>query len=365
MIEPNILISTLIVGGLLLLAFLKLGNVTKVNRKANNYFGVFVLLWASFWLDEMLIPESLHDNSYVFIPLSFLQFLTPAAFYLSIIFYVAPNYRYRTNDLKYLGAPMVFLLFLLCRPLIGQQWFAPLYGILVLTHALFYTVWAHLKIQKHQKDIELFSSNKDAINLNWLKYIIYAFIGAAVLIAFYNAFTMATSLNIYVNLFFLGVVYWVAFCSIRQREIFPQGLDLEKAITLPSTTVKENNAKQKLLSEQEVEHIQQRLLALMNDEKTYLDSELNLVKLAEHLGISGHQLSYTINNGFGENFFHFINKYRVQCAAELLTDPAYTHLTILAVGFDSGFNSKTAFNTTFKKITGHTPSEYRKIRSDL
>lgn len=357
--ELNALIPTFIVGSLLLLAFLKLRNVIEVNRKANSYFGVFVLLWATFWLDEMLFAESLEDNPYIFVPLRFLQFLTPVAFFLSIIFYAKPNYRYQTRDLKYLAAPLAFLLFLVCRPFIGQHEFSRLYGIFVLTHALFYTVGAHLKIRKHQKDIELFSSSKEAIDLNWLQHIIYAIIGAAVLITFYNALSTATSLNIYVNVFFLGVVYWVAFHSIRQREIFPQGLDAEKIVNTPAGPPG-NGTKQKLLPDKELARVQQELTHLMETEKPYLDSELNLVKLADALDVSGHQLSYAINTGFGENFFYFTNKYRVQRAQELLTDPAYAHLTILAIGFESGFNSKTAFNTTFKKITGHTPSEYRK-----
>lgn len=57
--------------------------------------------------------------------------------------------------------------------------------------------------------------------------------------------------------------------------------------------------------------------------------------------------------------------YKVQKAKELLNDPKYDNYTIVAIGFESGFNSKTAFNTTFKKMTSYTPTEYRKLRSDL
>ncbi|WP_435522931.1 helix-turn-helix domain-containing protein [Chryseobacterium indoltheticum] len=96
-----------------------------------------------------------------------------------------------------------------------------------------------------------------------------------------------------------------------------------------------------------------------------MDSELNLVKLADKLSLSTHQLSYIINNGFNENFFQFINKYKVEKAQELLTNQEYSHYTIIAIGYEAGFNSKTAFNTTFKKITSYTPTEYRKIRSNL
>lgn len=107
------------------------------------------------------------------------------------------------------------------------------------------------------------------------------------------------------------------------------------------------------------------LMKLMEKEKPYLDSELNLLKLADKMEISSHQLSYVLNEGMGENFFYFINKYRVQKAEALLMDPENDHLNMLAIGYEAGFNSKTSFNTTFKKMTSYTPSEYKKNRSRL
>src|SRR5690606_28387216 len=101
-------------------------------------------------------------------------------------------------------------------------------------------------------------------------------------------------------------------------------------------------------------------LRLMELEKPYLNSELNLVKLAEQMNLSTHQLSFLINNAFGENFFNFINRYRVRKAKELLKDPDYDHFNVLVIAYESGFNSKTSFNNTFKKMTAYTPTEYRK-----
>jgi AraC-like DNA-binding protein len=71
-------------------------------------------------------------------------------------------------------------------------------------------------------------------------------------------------------------------------------------------------------------------------------------------------MSYLINSGFGENFFQFINKYRVERAKELLNIDKLSKYSILGIAFESGFNSKTTFNTTFKKFTNQTPSEYLK-----
>jgi AraC-like DNA-binding protein len=104
----------------------------------------------------------------------------------------------------------------------------------------------------------------------------------------------------------------------------------------------------------------QRLLDLMNREKPYMSGELTLQKLAKTLAISPHHLSQMINEQLNQNFFDFINLYRIEEAKKMLADPAKRHYSILAVSEEVGFNSKSAFNTAFKKHANMTPSEFRK-----
>ena len=99
----------------------------------------------------------------------------------------------------------------------------------------------------------------------------------------------------------------------------------------------------------------------MRTEKPYLDGDITLQKLAKALGISPHHLSQTINEHLKQNFFDFINTYRIEEAKRMLLDPAKKHYSILAVSEEVGFNSKSAFNTAFKKQVKMTPSEFRKI----
>lgn len=105
----------------------------------------------------------------------------------------------------------------------------------------------------------------------------------------------------------------------------------------------------------------QRLLDLMNAEKPYLDGDITLQKLAKALSISPHHLSQTINEQLHQNFFDFINTHRIEEAKRMLLDPAKKSYSILAVSEEVGFNSKSAFNTAFKKHVKMTPSEFRKI----
>ncbi len=364
--EFNQIIITFIVGGLVLLSFLKIGNAVKVNRKGNLYFGLFTLLWSTFWLDEMIIPPPLYNDGFIFITVKFLQFLVALVFYLSVRFYTGPGEKFTGKDTCFLIIPLLFLVLLMCKPLIGEDDFMTWYIPLFLGHSLFYTLLAYRRIEKHQNTIELYFSNKEPVNLSWIKYIIYAFIASSVVVIVYTIFMPAGALNVYINLYFLMIVYMVAFYSIRQKEIFPQNPEVNNQIeTADFAEISVSGPKHKLMHDADLELLKQALLELMETEQPYLDSELTLMKMAEKMKISSHQLSYVMNSGFGENFFHFVNKYRVRKAGELLMNPGFDHLNIVAIGFDSGFNSKTSFNTTFKKITSYTPTEYRKNRSLL
>jgi len=94
--------------------------------------------------------------------------------------------------------------------------------------------------------------------------------------------------------------------------------------------------------------------------KSYLNSDLTLSDLANQLHMTRNDLSQTINQTYDMTFSTFINKYRVEEAKDLLQNPGHQHHTILTIAFDSGFSSKSTFNTAFKRFTGLTPSEYRK-----
>ena len=94
--------------------------------------------------------------------------------------------------------------------------------------------------------------------------------------------------------------------------------------------------------------------------KPYLDPELTLSQLAKDLSISRSQLSQLINDGIGENFYDFVNKYRVEQVKKLMIDPQVKNYNMLGIALEAGFKSKSTFNLIFKRFTGLTPTEYRK-----
>ncbi|MDW7691758.1 helix-turn-helix domain-containing protein [Flammeovirgaceae bacterium SG7u.111] len=134
-----------------------------------------------------------------------------------------------------------------------------------------------------------------------------------------------------------------------QQLIFPKEL-------FESTSKK----KKALLDEETTELFTKRLLAHLVEEKPYLDPFLTLRTLAEQIDIHPNQLSWLLNENMGKNFNEFINSYRVEEFKKLSQDPKKSHITLMGLAYESGFNSKTVFNTYFKKETGLTPKQFLK-----
>ncbi len=139
----------------------------------------------------------------------------------------------------------------------------------------------------------------------------------------------------------LAVIYFL----IRHPTLL-SGRPILKAVSEPEIEERDKN-REHLLHAIEVEHI-------------HLDNELNEKKLAEHLGIASYALSRLLNEEIGKSFSTFINEYRVQAAQRVLEADVDKEKTNYAIALESGFRSESVFYVNFKKITGTTPSKYRK-----
>ncbi len=103
-----------------------------------------------------------------------------------------------------------------------------------------------------------------------------------------------------------------------------------------------------------------KVQAGMEEEKLYLEHNLNIEEFSTRIDLPVRDVSGVINKHFGTNFFEFMNSYRVEEAKRLLRDESMSDLTILDILLQAGFNSKSAFHRFFKRLTGMSPSEYRK-----
>jgi AraC-like DNA-binding protein len=137
--------------------------------------------------------------------------------------------------------------------------------------------------------------------------------------------------------------------ALRQPEIFAGITQNEAGKYLGSS-----------LTPGQIDGYKKQLLALCHSEKPFLNPQVSLADLANKLSISSKHLSQVINQSFNKSFFDFINAFRVQEAQSILKASKDDKLTVLEVMYEVGFNSKSSFNTAFKKETGQTPTEFRK-----
>lgn len=132
---------------------------------------------------------------------------------------------------------------------------------------------------------------------------------------------------------------------------------------MPFPDSKENKTKRyesSNLQEDQKKIYLKKLVQHIELNKPYQETEYTLNQLAEQTNIPSHYVSQVINEKMNCNFIEFINGYRIQDAKLKLVDKKYSHYTIVAIAYEVGFNSKSAFYSAFKKNVGTTPSHYRK-----
>jgi AraC-like DNA-binding protein len=376
----NNFIGLLLSGVTLLLAFLIYFNPNNVNVKANKWLGLFVFGFFFLTIEHTLeaakidISKNFVIESIIFIIINIAAYIIAPVYYISICFFINPNKRWRKKDyfhfsiaVLYIFSLLYFFLFLKenSKVLINKDsiFSTIIYVVFIVFFGLQFIVYctlSYLKLAQHQKSILIFSSTRENVDLKWLEHIV---IGVGIM-GFIFSFDILFELNagdfILVNLIYLVGVFIIAYYAMKQKEIFPfTASQKEEIMEIVKESFIENDLKKKLLSDEKLEEYKSELISLMVTKKPFLDAELTLVKLAEQMKISSHLLSYLINNGFSENFFQFVNRYRVEEAKKLLNDKNMNHLSLIGIAYEVGFNSKTVFNTTFKKITGLTPTEFK------
>jgi len=237
------------------------------------------------------------------------------------------------------------------------------YSVCFMLSVTAYSVLSFIKIRQHQARLRDYVSYTSArMTLNWLKILSISFYTGYVLVFILGGIDILAGLlhfDPYVLAFVLITLFSFAysFYAIRQPEILSfQAPAAEE--DYPDHNGQGKYARSGLREEQADEYLT-RLLKYMDDEKPYLDGNLTINDLSRKTGIPRHYITEVLNEKHGRNFFTFINEYRVREAISRINDPRYQHYTILAIAFDSGFNSKSTFNTFFKSYTGKTPSEYR------
>ncbi|NPD86789.1 helix-turn-helix domain-containing protein [Lentimicrobium sp. L6] len=138
----------------------------------------------------------------------------------------------------------------------------------------------------------------------------------------------------------------------------PRYLAYKNIIFKVENSPRAGSAKRALLDPDTSERYRELVNDYIKEHQPYLDSSLSLRSFAKQIKIHPNQLSWLLNENFGKNFNEYINHYRIETFKSLAKNPQNSNITIMGLAYDSGFNSKTVFNTYFKKETGLTPKQF-------
>jgi len=241
---------------------------------------------------------------------------------------------------------------------------SPIYYILIV-----------FKLRSVRKDVSNFYSFTKNVDLKWLNYLAHGFaffllflIGTGLIRMFFSISFPFSSYS-YKWLILIIYIFGIGFYGYKQKGIFNELLEdstdeIDEPTKKLSGPIKielnrsSNYAKTGLTSEESYA-LYLRTTDYMKSKKPFLDSELNLSKLAKDLGTTTHKLSQAINENSNSNFFDFVNTYRVEEVKNYLLNSSFDRYKIISVAYDCGFNSKSSFYTIFKKYTSLTPIQYK------
>lgn len=156
----------------------------------------------------------------------------------------------------------------------------------------------------------------------------------------------------------LFIICWYLFKALNHPELFR---NVDSKLKLVSEMVsEEKNHEEPVISNSEYNEELLRLKNYMIEKKPFLNSSLTIQEVSGEIEIPVRELSLLINHQLGQHFYDFVNTYRIENAMDILKDETKSKVTVLEILYEVGFNSKSSFNTAFKKHTGTTPTLYRK-----
>ncbi len=349
----------------LLLGIILIGSYKK--NKAIPFLGIF-LIGYSFELISIFEETGylVEHPELLFLPLDTFFLFMPALYLYTKS--VLQKFNWRKDFIHFIPAVIEFICFsiLFSYPAATKlKWDDAdiIYGIHMLLAYFFILGYALLIIQlinRHKKVIVNYDSSIHGKTLQWVKWVCYYVLLTLVIILspiFLTESQEALFSSIF-NIINVAFIFGVALSGFRQVFIIiPQ-----QEIIYESATEKTNDREvTENLNVKEYE----ALLAFMEQEKPYVNPQLQLSDLAKQLNHPSRKLSNLINEIGGLNFNQFINQFRVEAAKKLLVNPEVGHLNLLGIAHRVGFNSKTSFYTTFKQAVGKTPNQFKKEASLL
>lgn len=357
----------------LLMAFF-LYTVKTENKLANRLFAWFFIV-SAIDLSGFFVFEYIQDFLNLVIFRWTICLLAMPLFYLYVLAVCYSDFRLKWKHSLHLLPIIVVNLVFLPRFYLGMNkellnsidQMPEIYFIQILIEFqyVFYIVSAFL-VLKQYKEIYLENyANPSSLTYKYLFQMTIVFLIAHCLVALKNVLRYSDYrqvflwLNVVVGTVALFITCWLVMKALNHPELF-RGINSKLKLTKDILPQINDNIIE--VKEHHNEVIDEQILNLkqyMTEKEPFLDPSLTIQELANQIDIPVRDLSVLINHKMDQHFFDFVNEYRIQKAMTILKDESKSDLTVLEILYEVGFNSKSSFNTSFKKYTNLTPTAYR------
>lgn len=360
----------------LLLAFFLVTVKTK-NKLANRLFACFFIFSAidlsGFFIDAVTRIEL---NLEIFRSTACL-FGMPL-FYLSVLAVCYSDFRLKwkhaLHSIPFLLVNLVFIPRIYLSTYIERDTFVTILNqmpeiyliqILIEFQYVFYIVGVFIILKKYREIYLENYADSSTATYKWLFQITCVFLIAHSIVALKNILRytgfreMFLWINVLVGAVALLITCWFIMKALNHPELF-RGVNSKLKLAKDILPEVEEKTECKDVQNNAISSKILKLKQYMDDKEPYLDQSLTIQELANQINIPVRDLSVLINHHMNQHFFDFVNEYRIKKAMGILKDHSKSQLTVLEILYEVGFNSKSSFNTSFKKYTNLTPTAYRK-----
>tara|TARA_R110000868_G_scaffold304437_2_gene564971 strand:+ start:42 stop:1136 length:1095 start_codon:yes stop_codon:yes gene_type:complete len=330
-------------------------NTKRGKSVSNTILGVLLLILGSQFFTIFVQEAGWFDFKNYFLPFKFLYGPTIFFYTKSIIL---KEFRFKKKDTIHLIPFLISILLAIEIIAIKEP-----YIILIVQISMFtYLIASFQSTRIHHYVLKETQSNFDKLSLDWLKQLLVFLIAIIIIDFIYHGSGVSiglddmTSVYVVQLMVILTLVSTIVLKGLKYPELFSGITDEEISI---SKNIESQKYSTSNLSEEDLILGKNKVTDALVNEKLYLNPDLSLNDLSEKVAISSRNLSYVINSQFKMNFADLINTYRIKAAVKIFEESKDPKQTILEVIYEVGFNSKSSFYNSFKKVVGKTPKEFK------
>jgi len=369
--------------GISILSIFLLFIISKTNKIISDYYLMLIIILFSGILGSDIWMKSNLSLASFLAQLFFNTFTFPCLILYGLLL-ISENGKVKKRWFWVYGYGTVFFIFIVLDTMIFNEYNADksisnllespsmVYLFLYNGHYAFVIavlLWFLKKINNYRKRIKNHYSSIEFIHLNWFRYFVYAFLAINVLsLCLFLGFNLGiiTNINTPFNIVYALVVlslFYLCYNGIRHYSIidtkdFQDSLQLRNNGNVIESGFEKYSSSS--LTDNEMVNLYEEIKKLFDFEEIYLEPQLKIDEISKQLNVTSHKVSQTINTKANKPFYDFVNQYRVEYFKKALSNPENRKFTILALGSESGFNSKASLNRIFKQQTGTSPKEYQK-----